>query len=563
MRKRMSRLLAVALCGSMVLAGCTGSSGKGNSSAGKNVSTEGSKDTANANAAEPDPNKTYDISYTGYWCFSDYEDNSYIEKMIEDALNVNITVEKAETSDTIDLLLASGEMPDCMWTESKTVSWMKNQELIRSIPREMVERYCPKLIEIYEEYPLIYKQIVNPLNEDEFDYLAGVTFQFVDYYLPGDFYRYDWIENLGIDLGVNVEQVSDRLYVADDGIELSKFIEIMDGFVNGDPNQTGKKDTVGATAPSLDVGQFYSAYGFTRDINNVDGRAEQAYATERYKEFLKGFAELYKKNLIDPEIITGDRTLSWDKVNTGVAGYWITSTNALNSWAVDRPPLTIMERDPNAKILVTPGIKADGGEVMAVTNPSPSYGKFYVNANVDDEKLAKILEFLNFSLFGNDDKDIHASLFFGEKGVDWEWDESGETPVKLKTLNSGDKGTWTFSQFGQTKEVTRWSGEEELFQTGGKYWSEGENGIWMKWQHRPYKADIANETDYETINQEISSDLDAYVANYRTQAVMGKLDVDATWDSYLAELDRLGYNRMMNELEKIDSLDEMIASFEQ
>ncbi|MDO4326804.1 MAG: hypothetical protein Q4E24_12355 [bacterium] len=561
MRKRMSRLLAVALCGSMVLTACTGSSGKGNSSAGENVSAEGSKDTANV--AEPDPNKTYDISYTGYWCFSDYEDDSYIEKMIEDALNINITVEKAETSDTIDLLLASGEMPDCMWTDSKTVSWMKNQELIRTIPKEMVERYCPKLLEIYEEYPLIYKQVLNPQNEDEFDYLAGVTFQFVDYYLPGDFYRYDWIENLGIDLGVNVEQVSDRLYVADDGIALSKFIEIMDGFVNGDPNQTGKKDTVGATAPSLDVGQFYSAYGFTRDINNVDGRAEQAYATEQYKEFLKGFAELYKKNLIDPEIITGDRTLSWDKVNTGVAGYWITSTNALNSWAVDRPPLTIMERDPNAKILVTPGIKADGGEVMAITNPSPAYGKFYVNANVDDEKLAKILEFLNYTLFGNGDKDIVASLFFGEKGVDWEWDEAGEMPVKLNSLNSGDKGTWTFSQFGQTKEVTKWSGEEELFQTGGKYWSESEDGIWMKWQHRPYKADIANETDYETINQEISSDLDAYVANYRTQAIMGKLDVDATWDSYLAELDRLGYNRMMDELEKIDSLEEMIANFEQ
>ena len=38
--------------------------------------------------------------------------------------------------------------------------------------------------------------------------MAGLTFQFVDYYLPGDFYRYDWIENLGIDLGVNVEQVA-------------------------------------------------------------------------------------------------------------------------------------------------------------------------------------------------------------------------------------------------------------------------------------------------------------------------------------------------------------------
>lgn len=515
-----------------------------------------------AEVPQPDPDKRYELTYTGYWCNSDYEDGSYIETMIEDALNMDITVEKAETSDTIDLLLASGEMPDVMWTESKTASWMYEQELVRTIPRDMVEYYCPKLIEYYDEYPLLYEQTLNPENPDEFLNLTGLTFQFVDYYLPGDFYRYDWIQNLGIDPGVNVEQVSDRLYVADDGIELSKFIEIMDGFVNGDPNRSGANDTVGATAPSLDVGQFYSAYNLHRDINDVDGEAEQYYATEEYKEFLKGFADLYAKNLIDPEIISNDRTLAWDKVNTGVAGYWITSTNALNSWAVDRPPLTILDRDPEATILVTPGIKPDGGEVQAITNPSPAYGRFFVNASVEDDKLAKILQFLNYTLFGDGDKDVLASLFYGEKGVDWDWNEEGDRPVKINTLNSGDKGTWSFSQFGQTKEVTKWSGEEELFQAGGKYWSAGEDGIWMKWQHIPYKADLSNTTEYGDIQQEISSDLDAYTASYRTQAVMGKIDVDATWDDYLAELDRLGYNEMMDQLADLQPLEDIIAGYE-
>lgn len=547
-KKRVNKLLPISLCTTVLLSACSG----------------GASTSSSGEAIEPDPNKTYDITYTGYWCYSDYEDGSYIEKMIEDALNINLTVEKAETTDTIDLLLASGEMPDCMWTESKTPSWMQEQELIRTIPRDMVEKYCPKLIEYYEKNPLIYKMVLNPENEEEFIYLAGLTFQFIDYYLPGDYYRYDWIENLGIDLGVNVEQVSDRIYVADDGIELSKFKEIMDAFVNKDPDGNGKNDTLGAVSSELiyGVGQFYSAYGFSRDINNVNGRAEHSYAMEEYKEFLKDFQDMYSKNLLDPEIISNDRTLGWDKVNTGVSGYWITSTNALNSWAVDRPPLTLLERDPNAKILVTPGIKPDGGEVRAMTNPTPAYGRFFVNAQVDDEKLAKILQFFNYSIFGNDDKDIVASLFFGEKDVDWKWDETGETPVKLNKLNSGDKGTWSFSQFGQTEEVTKWSGEEELFRAGGKYWSKGDGGLWLQWQHSPYKADLANETEYESIYQEIKSDLEAYVANYRTQAILGQIDVDSTWDEYLAELDRLGYNKMMDELDKIQSIEDMIAEYE-
>lgn len=551
MKKTMKRVLPLTLCGIVAISGCSGSS--------KSVSGSGD------GSVEPDPNKTYDITYTGLWCFSDYEDGSFAEKMIEDALNINITVEKAETADTIDLLLASGEMPDCMWTERKTPSWMQEQELIRAIPRSMVEKYCPQILEYYEANPLIHKMVLNPENEDEFICLAGLTFQFVDYYLPGDFYRYDWIENLGIDLGVDVEQVSDRLYVASDGIELSKFIEIMDAFVNKDPDGNGQNDTLGAAAPDWGVGQigqFYSAYGFTKDINDVDGRAEQSYAMEEYKEFLKGFQDLYARNLLDPEIISNDRTLAWDKVNTGAVGYWISSTNALNSWAVDRPPLTLLDRDPDAKLLATPGIKPDGGQVQAVVNPTPAYGKFYVNANVDDEKLAKILEFFNYTIFGAGDQETMAKLMFGEKDVDWKWDESGENPVKINKLNSGEKGTWSFSQYGQTELVTKWVGEEELFQAGGKYWSKGQDGTWLKWQHRPYKADLANETEYEKIFQEIHGDLDAYVANYRTQAILGQVDVDATWGDYLKELDRLGYNRMMDELEKIPSLEEMIGEYE-
>ena len=325
--------------------------------------------------------------------------------------------------------------------------------------------------------------------------------------------------------------------------------------------EAGKQRTRLRIFPSLTQGVFFSGYDFYTGVNDVNGRAEQYYVMDEYKEFLKGFADMYKRGLIDPEIITGDRTLSWEKVNNQTAGYWITSTNSLNSWAVERPPLTLIEKYPDVKILATPGVKPDGGEVKARTNESPAYGSFFVNANVDDQKLAKILQFLNYTLFGDGDLDIHASLFYGEKGVDWEWDETGEMPVKLNVMPSGKKGTWTFGQYGQDRDVTRWTTYEPLFVAGLKYWSAEENGSWMKWQTIPYKSDIRSETDYATISSEISSDVWAYVNNYCTEAVLGQIDVDATWDDYLAELDRMGYNKMMDELEKVEPLDDIIASY--
>lgn len=501
--------------------------------------------------------KVYEITYTGYWSDDTYKDENYVENMIEDALNIELSVVKTADESTLDTLLATGQMPDCMWCD-KEVAFMQEQELTRNIPISMVEEYAPSFIKYFDENPLLYDYVIDSENPDEFTCLRGITLQFTDYYLPNDYYRYDWIQNLGIDLGVEVEQIADRIYVASDGIELSKFIEIMDAFVNQDPDGDGQKNTYGVTAPNLQQSVFYSAYGFTKGVNEVNGEAEQYYVMDEFKEYLKGFADLYKNGLIDSEIIEDNRKLSWNKVNTGKAGYWVTSTNALNSWASDRPPLTLLSEDPEATILLTPGIKPDGGEVKTVTNSSPAYGYFYVNADVDDEKLAKILQFVELTIFGNGDDSFKASLFYGEEGVDWEWGEDG-TPVVINTLQSGEKGTWTFGQFGQDEQVTKWTGEEEIFAAGGKYWSENQDGIWMKWQGVEYKEDTANETEYAVIKAEVNTDIEAYVKNYIAQAVLGQIDVDNTWDDYLKELDRLGYNKMMDELNKVEPLENVVA----
>lgn len=538
-RRVVSLFLTTAMLAMTVLSGC------------------GKESTASSDGSSGDDLEDfYEITYTGYWSDDTYEDESYVENMLEDALNIELEVVTTDNSN-LDSLLATGQMPDCMWCD-KEVAFMQDQELIRNIPVSMVKEYAPSFIKYFDENPLLYDYVLDPENPEEFTCLRGVTLQFVDYYLPNDYYRYDWIQNLGIDLGVEVEQVADRVYAASDGIELSKFIEIMDAFVNQDPDGDGQKNTYGVTAPNLQQSVFYSAYGFHNGVNEVNGEAEQYYVMDEFKEYLKGFAEIYKNGLIDPEIIEDNRKLSWDKVNTGKAGYWITSTNSLNSWASDRPPLTLLSADPEATILLTPGIKPDGGEVQTVTNSSPAYGYFYVNANVDDEKLARILQFVEYAIFGNGDDSFKASLFYGEEGVDWEWGEDGK-PVKINTLASGEKGTWTFSQHGQDEKVTQWTGEEEVFAAGGKYWSANQDGIWMKWQGVQYKEDIANETDFAAIKTEVNTDIEAYVKNYIAQSVLGQIDVDATWNDYLEELDRLGYNEMMSELDKVEPLEDMIA----
>lgn len=539
-KKTLSLVLALAMCLSL-FAGCGGNP----SSTGE---TTGDGKTV--------------ITYTGYWCEADYEHDGYVENYIEDALGIELQVIKKETAETIDTMLAAGEMPDVMWDTSKTVDWMYDQELTRTIPRELVEQYAPSFIKLYDEYPILYKQTLSPESDQEFRYLTGVTTQFSDYYLYNDYYRYDWIQDLGIDLGVNVEQVSDRLYVAEDGIELSKFKEIMNAFITKDPDGDGVADTIGATGGAGGSDLIYntvlSAFGLTQANVEQDGKVTEYYARNEYKDFLKGMQQLWKEGLLDQEMILGNRNLSWDKVNKGISGYWFTSSNSLNSWAVDRPPLTLLEADPEATILMTPGIKPDGGNVSSVITETPHYGYCYINADVSDEKLITILKFLEFTIFGAGDKTTHATMFYGEEGVDWEFNEDG-TLKKLQDLASGKKGTWSFGQFGQGGDAAKWIGEEALFSSGLHYW--GKDGKWMDYTTFDYKTDYTSETNYSTLYAEYSGDLNAYVSDYRTRAIMGDIDVDATWDEYLAELDRLGYSEMMAELDKVQPAADIINSF--
>ena len=174
---------------------------------------------------------------------------------------------------------------------------------------------------------------------------------------------------------------------------------------------------------------------------------------------------------------------------------------------------------------------------------------------VDDEKLIKILQFFEYSLFG----ETRVSHYFGEEGVDWEYDEDGMVKV-INTLSNGAKGAGgPFMQYGQDEEISSYIANAPLFNAGLKYW--GPDGSWLQLQHIPFKEDIRSETDYSTLSTEYAPDIDAYVETYRTQCILGEKDVDATWEEYLSELDRLGYQELMAELDQLPALEDIIADY--
>ena len=178
-----------------------------------------------------------------------------------------------------------------------------------------------------------------------------------------------------------------------------------------------------------------------------------------------------------------------------------------------------------------PGITGPDGEVHQYKPHNPGRSeRFYVNADVSDEHLVDVLEFLEFCYF-SEDKDVAPTLVFGEKGVDWKWDDNGEDPVVINVLSNNERGVDVFSRNMVFGDPYRWTLMEEPFHSGVEYYIEDFGGIWNKMQRYTYKADVANETEASSISAEYGADWEALRKEYYLNVIMVR-SLEEGWDIY-------------------------------
>ncbi len=397
-------------------------------------------------------------------------------------------------------------------------------------------------------------------NTEEFFALNGATESRAAIFgsLYADFYRYDWIENLGIDLGFNVTQISDNFYVADTGPTLEKFEEIMHGFTYGDPDGNGIDDTQGASFESMTrFDLLYSGFNMIASVMEDNGEAEQFYATESFRDFTAWFADLFAKGYFDENFYYQERAARWAYVQEEKAGYFLESSIALNTWALDRPPLSLVEANPEATFLITPGLSNNEGYGTMIKSVVPTFGGLcYINSNVDDEKLALILEIMEYISFGEDT----LSMWFGEEGVDWNPDGNGGVEI-INPLAIAENGARVFIQNVQTGALFEAVNIEPLFKAGEDFWLY--DCIWREHDRElyPYKQDLLGESDFAELSFIYNGDCVTLYREYFENCVYHGQDPYASWDDYLLALDEAGYNEMMAALDDVEPLEEMLLHF--
>ncbi len=150
-------------------------------------------------------------------------------------------------SEKVDVLLASGEFPDCgpLFEDPQT---LYNQGITRAIPKSMIREYAPGYTKIMESYPVGWLANINPENDEELPNINGIaTNTDIGSFLP--MFRVDWAQDVGFEFPDYEEKKYsidrfDRTYYYDGDYTINWFEELLIAFRDGDPDGNGKNDTI-------------------------------------------------------------------------------------------------------------------------------------------------------------------------------------------------------------------------------------------------------------------------------------------------------------------------------
>lgn len=435
---------------------------------------------------------------------TDVNNNDYIHYM-EEKTGVDIELINDASSSYIQKLytvMASNALPDAVMLMGTT----QRADLARFAEEGLLMNLDNKIGN--------YTNLKKNIKQEAWDVakyngsIYAVPFQRFDPTPYMTFVRRNWMETLKID----PQQV----------VSIDDWYNMLKRFVTDDPDKNGQNDTVGMTSTTSGThftnSIFLDSFGAAKD-KYIDGELLPNYLLPEYKEWLKFMNKLYKEKILDPNFIIDDPATLWDKTTSGKYGsfLWFWGLTEYLSKGYERSDYVAMK----------PPARKDGSEASYVYS-SPNRHMMAVTA--DCKNVDAVLKVWDWAC--TDEGGIF--IFAGIKDKDYTL-ENGV--VKLLDNRKGKNIGWRQLTAGvQLPNVDH----EPIY--GILAQSYGEQGM----------QDLALATkcgSYNTLNlycptfTELSQyDFEKSVQEFTDRAIVGEIDIDAEWDSYVANWRKNGGN---------------------
>lgn len=541
----MKRIMTTILCG-LLVASAFASCNKENSDTGSNASSNSSSSgpvmSANGEFPIVDETVTYTVMAPQTNYILDLQTNEY-SVWLEEKTNVHIeyeTVPEAALSEKVNLSLASSEIPDaylsCSLDSSTQVKYGKEGVFLDLAP--FIEEYGYEIPKAYEANSLLPGAVTSP--DGEIFALAGINECYHCVYCGRAWINQTWLDNLNLDYPETTEEF----------VEVLRAFKEQDANGNGDPNDEipmlGISDMWRASCYDFLLGSF--VYNdFTDRLSVVDGTVNYVANTEEFRDGLRYIRSLIEEELIDPvslslteeeaHVITGGDVATVG-VATGMAYWNILSAN--DEEYIGLSPLEGPDGERNAFVRATGIVTGQFAITNQAENPEILFR--WADAQFSEE----------------------ATYFssWGPEGVGWKKAEEGTLGINgkqalyevLDGVNNTDSDTVQNIAMPNIALANRTNDFRLGQAVGGEDDSEERLYEAASTYYYPYAKDqtyplmVMGEEDSAKIN-EYKTAINAYVDEMISGFLAGTYDLDADWDSYLAEFDALGLDEYLEILQ--------------
>lgn len=484
-----------------LLAACGSSEKKGEGGGSSN----GTQPKKNSTAPSNKPKERLKISMM-YPLSGDAPQKSEAWKYMEDLLDVELDLIAVPASgylEKVSLTVASGELPDLMvWTT------YPDPELIKYI-RQGAFKQLDDVVGNYKNIMETPEQTFENVKVDKKLYSIPRTRPLQT---SAAYIRKDWLDNLNLEIPKTVEE----------------FADVALKFTTMDPDQNQKDDTFGIALGEelVFLDQLWMAFDAGNQWREKeDGTLESWHVSEGRKEAINWVTELYKKGAIDRDFPVLNYAQVNEKFIAGKMGIMIGGgvTN-YGQFLADAQKL-----NPKAEfIMIDPPVGPTGK--TGVMQSHGFYGHWVISNKVSDDKLAKIMEVLDWQA-------TQEALDFkrvGIEGIHYNM-ENGAPVLTDQYKADGVLNLVAHNKFNPY--YTTPGAPEEVAQAQLDEWKKIEKlGV-----PNPAVAVLT------PAMQEKQADLNKFAMEYYISVVVGQKSID-TFDAFVEEWNKKGGEQMTKEV---------------
>jgi len=520
-KKKMMNMTVLTSALLLVLSAC--SDGGNNKS-----SSEASNPTAPISNEKQGPMKISIIAYPASGMMP--LDGTKTQKLLEERFNVKFEVLPVDSSqpEKFNLYWAQGGTADVVMAFADKYDKLVDQGLLREVNMD----------QMYEKMPQWMQKIESLVGDPE---LVKTLIQY-----NGKLYAIPFTHGPLMESGIMIARKDwmDKVGITKQPENLEEFEAMLKAFTENDPDGNNKKDTYGIHGGQrYNFNYVWGAYGIMpTTYTKQNGKVNYTSIMPEYKEALKLIQKWYKAGYIDPEFVTDDRTQQRNKWSEGKFGILADNAFWMDSARGENGVLKMLEvKNSAAQFEFLQPFKGPNGAAGSYVD-FPSLigdGSIYFGKNASDEVVSKMME-IKEAL--SSDWELYKQVYFGTEGEDYNIDENGKLKISpnlnIEKINK-DGIAQTFGLMPITMDWMKntMNERDELVHRQGLEQPKVFFGM-------DFAASKTNEAQLKR-----EADVLKVVEEYYIEAITGKVDIDATWDSYVESVNKSGLSKIVAEFE--------------